>query len=152
MYADFYEVRNLKPLIYYFLSFVLCVVMYFPVHEVQNYQKASESTVKLAQRMAMAKQDSEIDIKLDDLLSALDETSYSGTWVSDMKQSKLLEQDNGTIEVKSRLKHTSDPSRGYYLLINVFDGKFRDSGHYELQIESSFIKSNVAFTGNHFIF
>ena len=58
MYADFYEVRNLKPLIYYFLSFVLCVVMYFPVHEVQNYQKASESTVKLAQRMAMAKQDS----------------------------------------------------------------------------------------------
>ena len=152
MYADFYEVRNLRPLILYFLTFMLGVVLYFPMHEVQNYQKANESTVKLAQRMAMAKQDAEIDIKLEDLLSALDETPYSGTWVNDMKQSKLLEQDNGTIEVKARLKHASNPSLGYYLLINVFDGKFRDSGHYELQVESSFIKCDLAFTGNHFIF
>lgn len=100
----------------------------------------------------MAKQDVEIDIKLEELMAALDDTPYSGTWVSDMKQSKLLEQDNGTIELKARMKDASNPSLGYYLLINIFDGKFRDSGHYELQVESSFIKCDLAFTGNHFIF
>lgn len=91
MYADFYDARNMQPLILYFLTFVLGVVFYFPMQEVQNFHRAHESTVKLAQDMMMVKQNIDVDIKLEQLLAVLDETPYSGTWVNDMKLSKLLE-------------------------------------------------------------
>ena len=39
-----------------------------------------------------------------------------------MKQSRLLENDKGTIEIRTCSKNISDVSEGYDLFISVFDG------------------------------
>jgi hypothetical protein len=132
MRADREDVRNPRPLLLYFITLVLALVCYFPMQEVRKFQTAHELTNNLTLRMEMLKQDSDNDLRLEDLLVTLEESPYVGTWVNDMKQSKLLESDRGVIELQSRAKDTSDPSKGHYLLINVYDGLYRDSGHYQI--------------------
>ena len=38
MYADFYDARNMQPLILYFLTALLLLIAYFPFQEFNNLQ------------------------------------------------------------------------------------------------------------------
>ena len=149
MRLDFNDGRSTP---YYLFIFLLVAVFYFPLRELQGFLSTQEATYKFIQRLVVAKQGVDMDLQLDEFLVILAKTSFSGTWASDMKQSKLLEQDKGTIEMKAKLIDSSDPSKGSFLLVNIFDGSHRDQGHYELKIEGRFIKSDLTFTENGVIF
>lgn len=51
MYADFYDIRNPKPLLIYAISLIVAVALYFPLQEYKNFQHSHEMATNLTQKI-----------------------------------------------------------------------------------------------------
>ena len=51
MYADFYDIRNPKPLLIYAISLIVAIALYFPLQEYKNFQHSHEMATNLTQKI-----------------------------------------------------------------------------------------------------